>query len=794
MKFNTRHHRVVRSKVQKRIPASVSRLVFVCSFLLVIAGVVSLLFEKNIGWFLIAGSVPLGMFHLWYVAEVSKVKAVSTSSTPEALLASSILANIKNGEMSLESIIKAFEKTNEYLFMLNRLHISSELLLFAGETTTVEVWWEKAVDLWKSDKNQEGIDASHIILAIISSSDQKNTILTTLAVTEEDLRGAVDWLRYWKDMISTMQNRSKKGGIARNWAVGYTPILDRFAYNISRSIQYGGIFQRKIFLHQQIVKQLHSALSSGARNNMLLVGDTGSGKKSCVDAFADSLLYDEYTNSPLRFFQVYDVDTKAMLTQLSNINQLENALTRAIVEAQKAKNSILFFPDIANLFGIEGGIDLSATMTPIIQNSGVRMIFTATTGEWKWLQQNRPQLTTLLHFQAVGSPGKEDVIKILQNKAILLEHQYKCSFTYNSIKEVYRLSDRYGQDVAMPAKAIQLLETVARLHEGLMISKALVANAIEQTTGIKTGGMMDTVEKQTLLSLDSILHQHVIGQSEAIAKIVAALQRSRAGVSSQNKPIGTFLFLGPTGVGKTETAKAVARAYFGGEDRMIRIDMNEYVSSESLQRFLSSGAVNSNSLLDSIKKQPFSVVLLDEIEKAHPDVVNSMLQLLDEGILRDMSNREFSFRDAIIIATSNAGAETIAQYELSAKENIDKAKQEFINNLIQTGKFRPEFLNRFDTVIVYRSLTPKELMQVVDIQIAILNQTLAPQQIRVELTSSVREWLAHEGYDPQMGARPLKRLVQDTIEQVLSKKILEGSVVPNTGQVVSLDMPDVVGR
>jgi len=790
MKFNSKYPRVIRSKVQQRVSLTLSKIIFISSLALFSAGIGLLVFDMNSGWYLLAVSVPFGMFHLWYQGEVATVCVANDSHSVESLLSSPILAKLKGAEITLENVIAALNKTNEFYFMQRRLHLSEELLVFGASSLEQQDWWGSAVAIWSQNKSAEGVDASHIVPAIIINSIYKEDILTAAALTEEDLFDAMNWLHHWKDMITTTQNRRNKGGIARNWAVGYAPILDRFAYNISSSIQYGGTFKHKIFLHQQIVSQIHSALSSGNRSNILLVGETGVGKKSCVEAFADSLLFNESTKSPLRFYQIYDIDTIAMLTQLNNRNMLENALMRAAIEAQKAKNIILFFPDIANLFGIEGGIDLSATMTPIIQDSGIRMIFSATPGEWKWLQQNRPQLTTLLNFQAVASPGRDDVLKILQNKVIVLEHQYDCLFTYNSIKEVYRLSERYGQDVAMPAKAIQLLETVARLNAGMMILKESVALAVEKTTGVKAG-VADENEKQSLLNLDELLHQRVIGQQEAIKKVVSALQRSRAGVSNQNKPIGTFLFLGPTGVGKTETAKAVARAYFGGEDRLIRVDMNEYVSSESLTRFLDSGTVSSYSLLDSIKKQPFSVVLLDEIEKAHPDVVNSLLQLLDEGVLRDTANREFSFRDAIVIATSNAGAETINAYEEAAKENPEKAKQAFVNQLIENGSFKPEFVNRFDTVVLYHSLNPEELMKVVDIQIGMLNQTLATQQLSVTLTEAARGWLAHTGYDPQMGARPLRRLVQDTVEEVVSKKILEGSVRPNSGTVITLDVTDI---
>jgi ATP-dependent Clp protease ATP-binding subunit ClpC len=426
----------------------------------------------------------------------------------------------------------------------------------------------------------------------------------------------------------------------------------------------------------------------------------------------------------------------------------------------------------------------------LFKNGTFRIIFSATEGQWKWLQQNKPQLASLMNFQAVGAPGGDDVLRILENKAITAEHQYSCLFTYNALKDIYRLASRYGPDLAMPAQAINVMDTVARIHSNHMITPAEVSNAIEQTTGVKTG-TASLSEKSALLGLDAELHRRVIGQEEAIATIVSALQRSRAGIANLNKPIGTFLFLGPTGVGKTETAKAVASSYFGGEDRLIRVDMNQYITQESVRDLLESGSAQSSTLLDSVKKQPFSVVLFDEIEKAHPDVINTLLQMLDEGVMRDANNKSISFKDAVIIATSNAGAENIESYQEQFKIDSQQAQKTFTQQLISSGYFKPEFVNRFDNIVIYQPLSVEQLEEVVDIQILNINKTLANQQLSVALTAEARSWLASNGHDPLMGARPLRRLMQETVENTVSKKILENTVQSGSGETIVIDVGDL---
>jgi ATP-dependent Clp protease ATP-binding subunit ClpA len=296
-------------------------------------------------------------------------------------------------------------------------------------------------------------------------------------------------------------------------------------------------------------------------------------------------------------------------------------------------------------------------------------------------------------------------------------------------------------------------------------------------TGVKTANADDQSERDTLLNLESLIHQRMIGQERAVSVVSDALRRARSGVRNQNRPVGTFLFLGPTGVGKTELAKSLAAVYFGGEQNIIRLDMNEFVSPDDVARLIADGADDPGSLTAQVMKQPFSVVLLDEIEKAHSSVLTTLLQLLDEGILRDVRGREISFRDTVVIATSNAGSDRIQEY-IHRGYSLQQFEETFVSELISSHIFHPEFLNRFDEMVVFGPLDKQQLLQVVDLILMSVNKNLAEQKITVTVSPEAKEYLVEAGYDPRLGARPMRRVVQRAVENTVAKLLLSNEVSP----------------
>jgi ATP-dependent Clp protease ATP-binding subunit ClpC len=413
--------------------------------------------------------------------------------------------------------------------------------------------------------------------------------------------------------------------------------------------------------------------------------------------------------------------------------------------------------------------------------------------EQRYLQigQRNPALINALNRISIASATERETLAVLQDQLIVLEFQHHVTFMYQALEEAYRLSERYIHDLAMPGRAMKLLESAASHPENGLITAHSVQQAIEQTMDIKVGVANTDDEREKLLNLEDLIHKRMINQTRAVQVVSDALRRARAGVRNQNRPIGTFLFLGPTGVGKTELAKALADVYFGGEERMIRLDLNEYVRAEDVSRLIADGADDPNSLTAQAMKQPFSVVLLDEIEKAHPQVLTTLLQLLDEGILRDMKNREISFRDAIVIATSNAGADRIREY-IERGYQLEQFEKQFIDELINTNQFRPEFLNRFDEIVTFRPLNKEELVQVVDLILAGINKTLALQKLTVVVEDEAKLFLVDSGFDPRLGARPMRRVVQRAVENTVAKQVLGGSALPGSTITITLDQVEQI--
>ena len=319
------------------------------------------------------------------------------------------------------------------------------------------------------------------------------------------------------------------------------------------------------------------------------------------------------------------------------------------------------------------------------------------------------------------------------------------------------------------------------------VTEEEIAKIVERWTGIPVSRLVQG-EREKLLTLDETLHKRVIGQDEAVQAVTEAIQRSRAGIQDPNRPIGSFLFLGPTGVGKTELAKSLAQALFDDESNMVRIDMSEYMEKYSVSRLIGAppgyvGYEEGGQLTEAVRRKPYSVVLFDEVEKAHPDVFNVLLQVLDDGRITDSQGRTVDFKNTIIILTSNLGSEYLLN-GIRPDGSIEESAKEQVHQLLRRS-FRPEFLNRLDEIVFYKPLRKEDVTQIIDLQIAKLNERIADQQIAVELTDSAKSFIVDQSYDPQFGARPLRRYVQHTVETMLSKKILRGDILP--GQTVTVD-------
>ncbi|QWQ32124.1 AAA family ATPase [Candidatus Minimicrobia naudis] len=547
-------------------------------------------------------------------------------------------------------------------------------------------------------------------------------------------------------------------------------------------------FTTKLAAHEGALGQMLKTFSSGGRQNITLVGADGAGKSTVVSAFAEMLI-DGHRGVPgsLMYQQVFMLDASSLISVASGRGELENLVTMILNEAFLSKNVILCL-DNAQLFFEEGvgSVDLSNVLLPILEAGRLRTILTMDDQRFLQISQTKPQLAHALNTIAIQPSNEPETMKIMRDQLVLFEAQHKVTYMYQALAEAYRVGDRYVQDLVMPGKALKILEAAASYASGGLVTAQSVDDAIEKTLGIKISVASLSDEKEKLLNLESLIHQRMINQTRAVTVVSDAIRRARTGVRNQNRPIGAFLFLGPTGVGKTELSKALADVYFGGEGNMIRLDLNEFVRPDDVARLIADGARDPGSLTAQVQKRPFSVVLLDEIEKAHPQVLTTLLQLLDEGILRDENNREISFRDTIVIATSNAGADRIREY-IERGYQLEQFEQTFINELINANLFRPEFLNRFDEIVLFRPLGKEELLQVVDLILAGVNKTLAPQKIQVAVEEEGKKLLVEAGYDPRLGARPMRRVVQRAVENTVAKQMLAGTVAPGSTTIITTE-------
>ncbi len=756
----------------------------------IILGIVLLVFGSPIGVIVLSLAGPLNAIYLWQKHGLHTIPTKAGDNIDD-MLESSVLAYLQKNP-SPKDLAMAAMNARSAQFFVSRFGLSPQFItdLSSDVAADTDIVLEQAIAYMKNIQASQ-LTGGMLVAALCVTQPQCKQLLPHLQLDSDDMIVGIRWYDRLLTLIDAEKMPRRTGGIARDWSFGWSNLLNRFGTNITEQITHGGLLHVRLDSHQNALTYMYDTFSSNGRQNVALIGPVGAGKTTIVHAFAESLLSANSTAVPssLKFRQIISLDASSIISSARSRGELEELISRLIYEAYQAKNVIICLDD-AQLFFEDrpGSVDLSSTLLPILEGGGIRMILAMDEQRYLQISQRNPHLASLLNRINVPSATIDESLLVMQDQIISIEFQRNVTFMYQSLKEAYRLSERYMHEIAQPGKSVRLLEQAAAYAENGVVTGSSVARSIEQTSGVKVGRTDDFAEKEKLLQLETLIHQRMINQTRAVSVVSDALRRARAGVRNESKPIGTFLFLGPTGVGKTELSKALADVYFGGEDRLVRLDLNEYVRPEDVSRLIADGAQDPLSLTAQIMKQPFSVVLLDELEKAHPQVLTTLLQLLDEGVLRDINNREVSFRDAIVIATSNAGADQI-RTRIDAGEAIEQFEEEITNQLIDSGQFRPEFLNRFDEIVVFRPLTKEELQQVVALIIKGVNKTLEPQKITVQLDQAAIVKLADTGYDPRLGARPMRRMVQRTVENLLARRLLEGSVQP--GDVVTISETDI---
>lgn len=638
----------------------------------------------------------------------------------------------------------------------------------------------------------ERIELGDIFVVLALSDPYFGEKLFNLNLKPEDIFN----IAYWETTFWREKERKKfdperlklSGGLGKDWAAGYTPILSRYARDLSREISKFG-FPLHIIGHAKEIEELEKILIRATHHNVILVGEPGVGKKTIVLGLAKKIAEGQ-TDKALSFRHLMELDINFLLAGAQSPGEIVARLSGVLSDAVQAGNIILFIDNVHTLFGSgaegsqAGAIDASQVIIPYLEHPGLYFITTTDPANYHENIETKEAVAEKFEKIEVKEPKKETVVRILEDVIPQIEAQAGIVVSYEALKSIVSLAEQFLYTKPFPEKAIDLLNEVvvyaAGEGKGTMVMPHHVQKVVEQKTGVPVGEA-EKVEKEKLLRLEEILHKRVIGQDEAVKVVANALRRARAGVEMSKKPIGSFLFLGPTGVGKTETCKALAEAYFSNENAMIRFDMSEYQDLQGIYRLIGAPAgtpeAKAGGLLTSaVRDHPFSLILLDEIEKAHPDILNLFLQVLDEGWLTDSLGRKVKFNNTIIIATSNAGAELIREgiKEGLAPSDIRKKLWDYLQ---KKGLFRPEFLNRFTAVVTFNPLTTAEVEKITNLLVSKLAKNLEEERgIFLEIEPEAVARLSQIGFDPMLGARPIQRVIQKKIEDILAKKMLAGEI------------------
>lgn len=627
----------------------------------------------------------------------------------------------------------------------------------------------------------------HLFATIWKLIPELKEILYQQNFTQEDIRIITQWIRnvkkqeeqtkFWKKDSKI----KKTGGIVANWIYGYTYYLNKFSKDLTEealqyNVEYG-------IGHLSEINEIIGVIGKSTQGNVLLVGESGTGKTSLVKGIAQRIIRGEVPEF-LREKRIISVNIAEMIANAANYGGLEGVVLKTVEEITKSGNAVLFIDELHTIVGAAGEgttADLSNLMVPFISNPDLKIIGTTTYQDYKSKFESGGTLAGSFDIIEVKEPNTYDTIRILETFIPGFEHEHGVFITFPAIKSAVVLSQKYISTPKLPNKAISLLEETcvkkknAVTQEGRIVTPRDVQEVVSAKTNIPVTAV-GKKEAKELLELDSKMKEKIVGQEEAIEAIVEALKRARSGIRNQNRPIATFLFMGPTGVGKTHIARTVADLYFGGEKNIIRLDMSEYQESSAITRIIGSDTSGNNrsiTLIDYIRQNPHTLILLDELEKAHKDLLNVFLQLFDEGRLTDTNGQTVNFTNTIIIATSNIGTGML-QDAIKEGALFQDARKRALLELKQN--FRPEFLNRFDQIIVFHPLTQENLVAITKLQLNILTKRLEEQGIHMTFTDQVPVEVAKLGYTPDFGAREINRVIQDEIEQKVANMILEGKL------------------
>ncbi|KQQ03861.1 MULTISPECIES: ATP-dependent Clp protease ATP-binding subunit [unclassified Rathayibacter] len=683
------------------------------------------------------------------------------------------------------------------------------------------------------------IDPEHVFFALVLGQDAPaGQVLARAGVTAEALTQGM------RETVSAGVSQEEPTGTASE-----TPMLDKFGTDLTQLARDGKL--DPVIGRADEIEQTVEILSRRTKNNPVLVGEAGVGKTAIVEGLARAIVAGEVPEQ-LRDKRVVSLDLPAMLAGTRYRGDFEERLTTTMDEiAAHAGELIVFVDEIHTVVGAggagEGGMDAGNILKPRLARGELHLVGATTLKEYRTIEKD-PALERRFQPVRVGEPGIEDSVAILHGLRPAYEEHHRVTFTDEALRASVELSARYLTDRVLPDKAIDLIdqagarlrltlgtgvdtaalltelatleadknaavsgehyEEASRLRDEItgvqseldaatghvapeaIVGETEIAAVVARATGIPVSRLTEG-ERDRLAHLETELHQRVIGQDDAVAAVARAVRRSRTGLGDATRPVGSFLFLGPTGVGKTELARTLAGSLFADEQSVIRFDMSEFGERHTVSRLVGAppgyvGYDEAGQLTERVRRNPYSVILFDEIEKAHSDVFNLLLQVLDDGRLTDGQGRTVDFRNTVIIMTSNLGSEFLASRSgaLGFVAHSDDAAEGFASEKDLRDRvmgrlreaMRPEFLNRIDEIVLFRRLGREQLREIVSIVLDATRARLAPREVSLEVTESAIDWLAEHGYEPQYGARPLRRLVQRSVDDRIADLFVSGDV------------------
>ena len=599
----------------------------------------------------------------------------------------------------------------------------------------------------------------------------------------------IDKISQWYEKIKNEKGKSQKFWTRENlasvppvgsgWIFGYTPLID----TLTRDLSKDDLNLDRFVGRQDELELIETTLTKEKNHNPLLVGEPGTGKLTILITLA-KLIESGRALPNLLYKKLLLLDMDRILSQ--NIVKTQENIAGVLEEAKQAGNIILVIPALEE-FIKNPQISISRVLIEHLEEENLQIV--GITNPFSYQKYFRPNPAILKVFEKIeiNEIGKDEAMEVLENNAVRLEEENNLTITYEALSEILERAQDLISDIPLPQSSLNLLEEtfVKAKTDGL---KQITVADVDKILSVKTKipvGQLTQKEKVKLEDLENTLHKRIIGQDLAITKICDALKRKGAGVESKNKPIGTFLFVGPTGVGKTETAKALAQSYFGNEEQLIRLDMSEFQNESDIQKLIGDSD-NPGILTSKVRENPFTVLLLDEFEKANSKILNLFLTVFDEGYITDGQGKKVSFKNTVIIATSNAGSEFIRE-KVMQKTAVSDLEKELLDYLLREKLFSPELLNRFDAVVFYRPLSEDEIEKVTGLMIEKLNTKLMNDKgITLKISPETIKKIAEMGYDPVFGARGLQRVIDENIENKVAEKILSEN--PQKGAQIEINL------